>query len=82
MDKLFLIINEWDPIGFFPLAPKDEYAGEIKKIREYLNTNQDITEEKLTKKINEIFLMSFGSDVYAEDTVGCLNVAKNIISNL
>ena len=81
MDKILLVVNEWDPIGFFPMAPKDEYINEIKKIYEYINVSQDITEEKLAKKINEIFLMSFGSDVYVEDTEVCLRVAKNIINN-
>lgn len=81
MDKILLVVNEWDPIGFFPMAPKDEYINEIKKIYEYFNVSQDITEEKLAKKINEIFLMSFGSDVYVEDTEECLRVAKDIINN-
>lgn len=81
MDKILLLVNEWDPIGFFPMAPKDEYICEIKKIYEYLNESQEVTEEKLAKKINEIFLMSFGHDVYVEDTEGCLKVAKDIISN-
>ena len=80
MDEILLVVNEWDPIGFFPMAPKDEYINEIKKIYEYLNVSQDITEEKLAKKINEIFLMSFGSDVYVEDTEECLRVAKDIIN--
>lgn len=81
MDKILLVVNEWDPIGFFPMAPKDEYINEIKKIYEYLDANRDITEEKLAKKINEIFLMSFGSDVYVEDSEECLMVAKDIMSN-
>lgn len=33
------------------------------------------------KKINGIFLMSFGSDIYVEDIEGGLRVAKDIISN-
>ncbi len=35
MEKLLDIINEWDPIGLFPMAPKDEYMNEAKKIYEY-----------------------------------------------
>lgn len=76
-----IVVNEWDPIGFFPMAPKDEYINEIKKIIEYLNKNQDISEEKLTKKINEIFIQSFGSEVYVEDIDGCLKVAKGILNS-
>ena len=32
MERITQIINDWDPIGFFPMAPKDEYINEIKKI--------------------------------------------------
>ena len=31
MERITQIINDWDPIGFFPMAPKDEYINEIKK---------------------------------------------------
>ena len=79
MEIILIAINEWDPIGFFPMAPKDEYMNEIKKIYEYLNAIPNVTEEKLAKKINEIFFISFGTDVYIEDTEQCLNVAKYII---
>lgn len=78
MNKILMVVNEWDPIGFFPMAPKDEYIDEIKKIYKYLNENQNVTEEKLAKKINEIFIQSFGNDVYIEDIEGCLKVAKGI----
>lgn len=81
MDIILLIVNEWDPIGFFPMAPKDEYISEVKKIYRYLNVHKNVTERELAEKINEIFLKSFGSDVYIEDTERCLNVAKDIISN-
>ena len=54
MEIILIAINEWDPIGFFPMAPKDEYMNEIKKIYEYLNAIPNVTEEKLAKKINEI----------------------------
>lgn len=80
INKIMIVVNEWDPIGFFPMAPKDEYINEIKKIIDYLNKNQDVSEEKLTKKINEIFIQSFGSDVYVEDIDGCLKVAKGILN--
>ena len=32
MKEIMNLINAWDPIGFFPLAPKDEYINEIRKI--------------------------------------------------
>ena len=76
-----MAINEWDPIGLFPMAPEDEYMNEIIKIMEYLDAVRDITEEKLAIKINQIFIASFGDDVYAEDIKGCLNVARKIINS-
>ena len=82
MEKIQVIINEWDPVGLFPMAPDDEYTNEIIKIFKYLNLNQNVTEEKLAKKINEIFLTSFGSDVYVEDFKKCLNIAKHIINDI
>ena len=67
---------------FFSMAPEDEYINEIIKIMEYLNVVPDITEEKLAKKINKIFIVSFGDDVYIEDMKECLNVARKIINSL
>lgn len=81
MDKIQEIINEWDPIGLFPMAPKDEYMGEITEIYQYLNANKNVTEEKLAEKINEIFLIWFDDD-FVEDTKKCLDIAKQIINNL
>lgn len=72
-------INQWDPIGLFPMAPEDEYRNEIIKIFTYLDQNPNVTEEELAQKINEIFQISFGTDVYFEDIRGCMNVAKQII---
>lgn len=81
MDKIQEIINEWDPIDLFPMAPKDEYIDEITEIYQYLNANKNVTEEKLAEKINEIFLIAFDDD-FIEDTKKCLDIAKQIINNL
>ena len=64
MDRIEQIINEWDPIGLFPMAPKDEYVEEEKKIVEYIEKWPNITEKKLADRINEIFIEAFGKDVY------------------
>ena len=76
------IINEWDPIGLFPIAPKDEYVEEIRKIEEYIKSMPDFMEEQLADKINEIFVTSFGNDVYKENVGTCIFVAKKIIEIL
>ena len=56
MEKIVRIINDWDPIGFFPMAPKDEYSNEINKIYEYLCNNRNMEVENLAEKINTIFM--------------------------
>lgn len=79
MEKIVLIINNWDPIGFFPMAPKDEYSNEINKIYEYLYNNRNIEVENLAREINTIFMRAFGTDVYVEDMEKCKNVASEIL---
>ena len=80
MDRIIDIINMWDPIEFFPLAPKDEYLDEVKKIYEYITTNKKVDPEMLAAKINDIFLKSFGEDVYKEDVTQCRVVAEKILN--
>ena len=36
IEEIKYIINTFDPIELFPMAPDDEYDEEIKKIYEYL----------------------------------------------
>lgn len=80
MEKITKIINDWDPIGFFPMAPKDEYVNEIKKIYEYVHTNQNLQIRTLAEKINKIFVETFGADVYDEDLEQCMLVAERILT--
>lgn len=79
MEELVEIINSWDPIGFFPMAPKDEYSNEIKKIYEYIYSNKNLSLETLAKKINSIFVETFGTDVYCEQMGNCMQVADKIL---
>lgn len=80
MDRIFEIINEWDPIELFPMAPKDEYMEEVREIRNIISCNDCITAEELGEKINHLFIKRFGSDVYEEDIAQCVSVAKKILS--
>ena len=80
MKKLIQIINSWDPIGLFPMAPENEYYSEINKIYEYLSVNHDIESEDLAKTINTIFIKAFGVDVYEENLERCKIVAKEILN--
>lgn len=79
MEKITKIINDWDPIGFFPMAPEDEYENEIKDICEYIHSNQNLQIETLAEAINKIFVEAFGVDVYDENLEQCALVAGEIM---
>lgn len=66
------IINEWDPIGLFPMAPKDEYEDEINQITMMLQ-DRDLSIEK-------IFTKSFGEDLFYAFTskYRCREVAEKL----
>ena len=79
MNKIAQIINEWDPLGFFPMAPSDEYNTEIQQIFEYIEQSKNIQINELANVINNIFIASFGNDVYKEDLNQCEEVARKIL---
>ncbi len=79
MNEIMKIINEWDPIGFFPLAPKDEYINEITKIYNLLISDIGIQPEQLAKEINDIFINTFGNDVYKENIIACRKIADKLL---
>ncbi|EAE3304073.1 DUF1871 family protein, partial [Listeria monocytogenes] len=57
-EKVEKIINDWDPIELFPLAPKDEYSQEINKIISIVQENPNIDMNVLGKGIRKIFIDS------------------------
>ncbi|EAE1296797.1 DUF1871 family protein, partial [Listeria monocytogenes] len=61
-EKVEKIINDWDPIELFPLAPKDEYSQEINKIISIVQENPNIDMNVLGKGIRKIFIDSFGEN--------------------
>ncbi|MCM1257746.1 MAG: DUF1871 family protein [Roseburia sp.] len=79
LENITEIINEWDPIGLFPLAPEDEYECEIKKIYDDMHFDLNLTIDILAKKINEVFLQTFDEDVYIENMEQCKLAAKKIL---
>lgn len=79
MDEILEILNSWDPVDLFPMAPKDEYIEEGKKIEEYIKNNM-VTMEELANEINNIFKKSFGTDVYKKDVKACLKVAEKLLA--
>lgn len=80
MERITQIINDWDPIGFFPMAPKDEYINEIKKISKFVCAHQNLQVQPLAQAINEMFVETFGTDVYDEDLEQCAVIAKQILN--
>ncbi|MCM1235243.1 MAG: DUF1871 domain-containing protein [Ruminococcus flavefaciens] len=76
-----IIINDWDPVGFFPMAPKDEYMNEITKIYEYICINPNSSIHALAEAINKIFCEAFGTDVYCDDIESCMLIAEKILGN-
>lgn len=79
MERITHIINDWDPIGFFPLAPQNEYMNEINKISEFVCSNHNLQVQPLAQEINKIFVETFGPDVYSEDLEQCAEIAKQIL---
>lgn len=57
------IINEWDPIDLFPMAPENEYEDEIAPICNLLN-EKGLSIERIEESIEKIFTKSFGEDVF------------------
>lgn len=79
MNVLIKIINEWDPIELFPLAPKNEYYDETKKIFDFVVSAKNISVSVLAKKIDEIFVTAFGKDLYIINTQTSMNIADKIL---
>ncbi len=78
MDKIADIINEWDPIGLFPMAPKDEYENEIQKLKVLLQQSE-LCAEQIAQGIEEIFIAAFGEDVFKQSRESCMRIAEAVI---
>ena len=76
--KILNVINRWDPLELFPIAPEDEYCEEIKKIQKYIENSNELSTEKLAVKINEIFIQSFGEDDFSKSLEECRAVANQM----
>ncbi len=73
------IINGWDPIDLFPMAPEDEYVREIESLNIIVHDNPEISVDNLAVEIHQLFTKCFGSDVYLREKKECLKVAYEIL---
>lgn len=73
------IINLWDPIGLFPMAPEDEYECESKKIYDFICSQENIKAKNLGLFIEKVFSDAFGSDIFVKDLFSCVLLANSII---
>lgn len=71
------LLDIWDPLMLFPLAPDDEYENEVEKVCEYMNLD-DTTVEDLGAHIYYVYKNAFGSTFnYSQND--CNWIAKKII---
>lgn len=77
-DKVEKIINEWDPIDLFPMAPKDEYSQEIKQVVNVLKKKEQLSVENLANTLKIIFVESFGDDMFFRDNE--LDIANKLLN--
>lgn len=73
------VINKWDPIDLFPMAPEDEYIKEIEIIENIIRKNKQISQEELAFEIHRIFSNRFGSDVFTRKNDECVKIACKIL---
>lgn len=73
-----MIIDDWDPIDLLSHAPSDEYYSEILSIYQLLNTIDDVNE--LSNGIYEIFVESFGKNIFNKTKEECIIIAEKLLS--
>lgn len=74
-------IDKWDPVELLIThAPKDEYDGESKKVFNRLNGLTTVSVEDLSGIIYEVFVKSFGDDVFISDISVCKEIAEKILA--
>lgn len=79
-DDIKKCIDEWDPINLLNThAPVDEYDNESKKIFNRLSKLPLVNSQKLSEIIYEVFIESFGSDVFILNISACQKIAEKII---
>ena len=76
-------IDRWDPEGFFPWAPEDEYSIEIDDIHNRLKSYKDYRLDEITvaKVISSVFVQWLNHDMFTHrrDFSECIGVSRKIL---
>lgn len=78
MDFVKRIIDEWDPIDLLSHAPDDEYHSEIEAVQNLTRVTKD--SDELAEGIFEVFLESFGREVFNKSKDECKRIAQSLLS--
>ena len=78
MDFVKRIIDEWDPIDLLSHAPDDEYHSEIEAVQKLTRVTKD--SDELAEGIFEVFLESFGREVFNKSKDECKRIAQSLLS--
>ncbi len=78
-EKLMKIINDWDPIDIKSFTPENEYASEVKEIEKFLAVHNNVNTALLAEKIMDVFVQSFGADIFKKQLKECETIAKKIL---
>ena len=77
MDIVKIIINEWDPIDLLSHAPSDEYCFEIERIYQLLQLTNNVN--SIAEGIYNIFVESFGDDIFIKNMAECEQIAHKLL---
>ena len=80
IEKVTQVINEWDPLGLFPYAPKDEYDLEIKELVKFLENCENCSVDYLGNIIYKLFSSTLGDDIFIQSLEECIEIAKKILT--
>lgn len=76
------IINKWDPIGLYSIAPEDEYSREIEDIETFLLKNNNVNTNTLGLEIYNVFINSFNQKIFIYSKDDCVSIANDILDLL
>jgi hypothetical protein len=76
------VIDDWDPIELLSsYAPPDEYDSESEKIYIFIKKSDAVDRICLGGIIFEVFMQSFGDDVFLKSLDECIDIAEKIINS-